>query len=325
MEQENEMLELEQELERREKEFDHREQELEDSELESSEQEHDEYDEHEHHHHHHDEHEHHHHHDDDNQEHHHHHHHHKHSGHDRREEVRKCPHCGTEVKVKRSMCPECHYFLHWKRKVIYKWIDGVQSPWKNRVTITLFIVAILAQLLLFFCSKSMVIYVRIPPSYTYQLGHLFKIIGEVGLLYGLAQGLRFEMYQFTKLFRALLILLTLYHCFAIGYVYIGSFPQLKNVIGSYRLLAILLFIASYAVYGYLGVRLNRKFNGRLSETGMLMALQSILLLILHWVLGVAGSNFISDISMTLFGLFYIWFLKNRLIDHATYKKKYSGL
>lgn len=236
------------------------------------------------------------------------------------EEPRPCPKCGKMLKVKYQMCPDCHYTLHWLKSANHKWVNFVQSPFRRELVLAFLVLAILGQLLLFFTSNSMKIYIQVPPLYNYLVGHLLKILGEGGMIYCLLFGLRFEMLSMTKHVACVLLLFVIYHLFAMSWPFASVLPVVSAHVLRYYQLGVCLQLIFMVLYGALGLRLNFQYNGRLSETGLLLALVAGLSILFNGILRLLGKNFYADFALTAIYIFYLYMLWARLLDHQQFKK-----
>lgn len=242
------------------------------------------------------------------------------------EDIRKCPHCKTEVQISTRLCPNCNYSLHWMKTGQNIALDFLQSPLPRFIVIGAVIAAIVGQIFIFFLDSSVNDYFanRIPlPSIPtlHITGHLLKTFGETILLYCLLMGLRFEFRNFKWLIKTTIILLLMYHLLA------ASLPSLDTTVLSETTMKMIfsvcltLLIVSDAMYFILGLRLNSTYFGHISTCGLLMLFCSGVHIATGVIFNLSSKEFYSDFALLIIYVIYFIFFGNRFLPHEAYMKK----
>ncbi|MBR5687142.1 MAG: hypothetical protein IKX36_04205 [Prevotella sp.] len=238
------------------------------------------------------------------------------------QEKKICPHCGHEVALDDKTCEECQWLLRWSKDdpSVYE-VDHVQTTLSRPTLTCFFLLAAIGQIMLFLSTKTLDNLVN--QRMMLCFGHVLKMAGETALLYTLMRGLRFEYKRLAILFRVTIVLLIAYHLIAAVLPYIGHWlvpAALRPVIVS---VAPYVLIAAEVAYVILGYRILDSYNGKLSFTGLLMALAAVLHLVLNLILHRSGNDIISDAAVAIVTIFYFFILSRRMLDHEAFLESFN--
>ena len=231
----------------------------------------------------------------------------------------KCPHCGAPIEEDFEVCQQCEWELHLKEVNNSKFIDHLQAPWSNRLTLSAFLLAALGQILLLLTNSNIDINFM-PWSTIMACGHVLKTAGESLLLFALMYGLRFEYRHLTINCWVAIFLLLGYHLLIAYLVSRYGIPSEVMRPKLYYFCVAWLVLGELAII-VLGVRLYNVFDSDLSMTGALMALAALLHLVFNLFLHWSGNDIRVDAGIALITIFYLWHLHRRLLDHPSYLKR----
>lgn len=236
-------------------------------------------------------------------------------------ERRKCPHCGREVSVDSTKCPSCHFFLNWADILPNRWCFGVQVPFSGSKLGLLLWLAIAGKLLLLLDTPSVDEVLQLGSAWASVLGHLFRTVGECGLLYGLSYGLRFERRQMPLHILLLILALAALGCFSILWTFRGVLPMPGLQSHSMFLFGMVLLVTMQSLYLLLGVRLCYCYHGNLSLLGSAMIVVVMAQAVLNFGFRLLGANAYWDIMMFGVYAFYLYMLYGCLFDRGSYQEK----
>ena len=240
-------------------------------------------------------------------------------------ERRKCPHCGREVSVDMLMCPSCHFFLNWADTLPNRWCMGVQVSYSRNMLVILLCLAVTGKLLLLLGTPSVDEVLQMRSAGGAVLGHLFRAVGECGLLYGLGYGLRFERKHMSRHILMLTAALAALCCFSILWTIRAALP----IPGAYSYAMFLagmgLLVSMQVLYLLLGIRLCCCYHGNLNLLGSTMIVIVIAQVVLNFGLRLLGTNIVWDTLMFGAYVFYLFMLYSLLYDQQSYLKKMNDV